>query len=60
MDWIKYVRNHPGSLHFQRIGRNKNYSAVSNENTLISWLRESQKTSINTNFFITVENIIVC
>ncbi|MDD3159999.1 MAG: hypothetical protein PHQ98_03460 [Candidatus ainarchaeum sp.] len=62
MNWVNYVKNHPGKLYFQRIGRGKMYNASCPENTFVSWMREAQKVNgINTNLFhVTVENIIVC
>ena len=47
MNWINFVKNHPGSLHFQRIGRsNYSYPAQLKSNILSAWVRETNK-SIN-------------
>jgi hypothetical protein len=50
MNWINFVSNHSGSLHFQRIGRSV-YSNASNKNfessTLLNWFRETERNNSN-------------
>ncbi|MDD4251375.1 MAG: hypothetical protein PHX27_04255 [Candidatus ainarchaeum sp.] len=46
MDWMNFVKEHPGSLKFQRIGRSV-YSSASNlgqeSSTIINWFRETER-----------------
>ncbi|MDD3084012.1 MAG: hypothetical protein PHP82_03245 [Candidatus ainarchaeum sp.] len=46
MNWINFVKEHPGSIRFQRIGRSV-YSNASNSGkdsfTVINWFRETEK-----------------
>jgi len=44
MNWINFVKEHPGSLHFQRIGKGHVTSSQNlRSNILSAWVRETNK-----------------
>lgn len=50
MNWINFVRDHPGSLNFPRIGRSiYSYSGNFNDEstTIVNWFRETERALSN-------------
>ncbi len=53
MNWINFVKDHPGSLHFQRIGRSVyshapackkgSFGFFCESSTLVSWYRQTNR-----------------
>jgi hypothetical protein len=50
MNWINFVKEHPGSLHFQRIGRCVySYAPKTQSNTINLWVRNTDRQILMSN-----------